>query len=198
MVTASLAMVKAVEPVTSPVWAALVTNPLYWVLVALSPVFTPDTEASNGTVNVLPSVIVKVAPVAGAVIASLLTEVALAAPRVGVISVGEVANTATPVPVSSLNAPASPAELVSTACLPLKVVQSAALNTPLFEAEAVGIFKVITGVVVPVATEEVTSVPVVPSVKAATEVTVPVVGVVHVGIPAAAEVNTCPEVPAAV
>jgi len=55
----------------------------------------------------------------------------------------------------------------------LKDVQSAALKAPLFAADAVGIFKVITGVVVPVATVELTSIPVVPSVKAATEVTVP-------------------------
>ena len=42
------------------------------------------------TVKVLPSAIVNVADVAGAVIATLLTEVALATPRVGVVSVGEV------------------------------------------------------------------------------------------------------------
>ena len=57
--------------------------------------------------------------------------------------------------------------------LPLKVVQSAALNAPRFEAEAVGTFNVMTGVVVAVATVEVRSVPVVPNVSAATEVTVP-------------------------
>ena len=55
----------------------------------------------------------------------------------------------------------------------LKFVQSAELKAPLFVADAVGIFKVITGVVVPVATVLDTSVPVVPKVKAATDVTVP-------------------------
>ena len=34
-------MVKAVEPVTSPVWVALVTKPLYKLFGALSPVLVP-------------------------------------------------------------------------------------------------------------------------------------------------------------
>lgn len=57
--------------------------------------------------------------------------------------------------------------------LPLNVVQSAELSTPLLLAEAVGTFNVITGVVVPLATVELKSVPVVPNVSAATLVTVP-------------------------
>ena len=69
-----------------------------------------------------------------------------------------------PVPVTGL---------VKAFCLPLKVVQSAALNAPLLAADAVGTFKVITGVVVPLATELDRSVPVVPKVSAATLVTVP-------------------------
>ena len=55
----------------------------------------------------------------------------------------------------------------------LNVVQSAALKAPRLDAEAVGTFSVMTGVVVPVATVLVRSVPVVPSVSAATLVTVP-------------------------
>ena len=55
----------------------------------------------------------------------------------------------------------------------MNVDQSAAVNAPRLAAEAVGTFNVITGVVVPVATVDVKSVPVVPKVKAATEVTVP-------------------------
>jgi hypothetical protein len=55
----------------------------------------------------------------------------------------------------------------------LKVVQSVDDNTPRLVAEAVGTFSVITGVVVPSATVDVKSVPVVPSVSAATLVTVP-------------------------
>ena len=69
-------------------------------------------------VSVLPSAIVSVDPVAGAVIATLFTDVAEATPIVGVVKVGEVANTARPVPVSSFSAPANPAELVSVFCLP--------------------------------------------------------------------------------
>ena len=65
--------------------------------------------------------------------------------------------------------------LTKAACLLLKVVQSAELNTPRLLVEAVGTFNVITGVVVPVATVELKSVPDVPKVNAATEVTVPLV-----------------------
>ena len=43
---------------------------------------------------------------------------ALGVPRAGVTKVGDVANTARPVPVSSFSAPANPAELVSVFCLP--------------------------------------------------------------------------------
>ena len=60
-----------------------------------------------------------------------------------------------------------------TGCLLLNVDQSAELNAPRLVAEAVGTFSVITGVVVPLATVEERSVPVVPKVSAATEVTVP-------------------------
>ena len=54
----------------------------------------------------------------------------------------------------------------------LNVVQSAELNAPRLVAEAVGTFKVITGVVVLLATVELKSVPVVPNVSADTLVTV--------------------------
>ena len=57
----------------------------------------------------------------------------------------------------------------------LNVVQSVELNAPRLVAEAVGTCKVITGVVVPVATVDDKSVPVVPKVNAATLVTVPFV-----------------------
>lgn len=55
-------------------------------------------------VNVLPSAMVNVADVAGAVMATLLTLVAVATPNVGVTSVGVLANTNAPVPVSSVTA----------------------------------------------------------------------------------------------
>ena len=60
-----------------------------------------------------------------------------------------------------------------TGCLLLNVDQSVELNAPRLVAEAVGTFSVITGVVVPLATVEERSVPVVPKVSAATDVTVP-------------------------
>jgi hypothetical protein len=60
----------------------------------------------------------------------------------------------------------------NAACLPLNVLQSAALNTHLLLALAVGTLSVITGVVVQLATDEDKSVQVVHNVKAATDVTV--------------------------
>lgn len=53
-------------------------------------------------VKVLPSAIVSVAPVVGAVSVILLMLVAVATPRTGVVSVGEVAKTRSPDPVSSV------------------------------------------------------------------------------------------------
>jgi hypothetical protein len=64
-------------------------------------------------VKVLPSATVKVALVAGAVMATLLIEVALATPRVGVVRDGEVAKTNAPLPVSSLITPASCDDVVA-------------------------------------------------------------------------------------
>lgn len=55
-------------------------------------------------VKVLPSAIVNVEPVSGAVIATLLIDVALATPSVGVTRVGVLAKTRAPVPVSSVTA----------------------------------------------------------------------------------------------
>ena len=52
------------------------------------------------TVSVLPSAMVRVDPVAGAVRVTLLMVVADATPSVGVVSVGELANTKLPVPVA--------------------------------------------------------------------------------------------------
>ena len=54
-----------------------------------------------------PSTMVKVAPAAGAVIVTLFTVVAVATPILGVVSVGDVAKTNTPVPVSSEIIPAN-------------------------------------------------------------------------------------------
>ena len=57
-----------------------------------------------------PSAKVKVAAVAGAVKATLLILVAVATPNVGVVRVGEVANTKSPLPVSSVTAAAKLAD----------------------------------------------------------------------------------------
>ena len=70
--------------------------------------------------------------------------------------------------------PVTEVTYVPAGCLLLNVVQSAALKAPRLVADAVGTFSVITGVVVLLATVELRSVPVVPSVSAATDVTVPV------------------------
>ena len=64
------------------------------------------------TVSVFPSAIVMVALVAGAVRATLLMLVALATPRLGVVKLGDVANTKEPEPVSSEITPANCAEVV--------------------------------------------------------------------------------------
>jgi len=69
-------------------------------------------------------------------------------------------------------------DLVIPEVVPVKVLSPAIVCglveiTPLAVALASGTFKVITGVVVPFATDELKSVPLVPKVKAATLVTVP-------------------------
>ena len=51
----------------------------------------------------LPSAIVKVEPLAGAVIATLFTDVADATPNSGVTKVGDVALTTSPVPVVAIS-----------------------------------------------------------------------------------------------
>ena len=50
----------------------------------------------------------------------------LGVPRFGVTKTGLVANTATPVPVSSFRAPAKPDELVKVFCLPVTAAPAAA------------------------------------------------------------------------
>jgi len=68
-------------------------------------------EKAPTVASVLPLAKVKVAEVAGAVIVSLLTLVALATPNVGVTRLGESLNTIDPVPVSPVTALARLAEL---------------------------------------------------------------------------------------
>jgi hypothetical protein len=117
------------------------------------------------------------------------------------------AKTKDPVPVSSVIADArfaldgvpihvnTPVPNVIAACLPLNVLQSAELNAPRLVALAVGIFKVIVGVVVEFETVELTSDPEVPSVRAETEVTVPLPPADtfdHSAVVAEVAVNTIP------
>jgi hypothetical protein len=74
------------------------------------------------TVSVWPSAIVSVDPVAGAVNATLLIEVAVATPKAGVVSVGDVARTGLPVPVGVLffsNFPVVPSNRAGTASVAL-------------------------------------------------------------------------------
>ena len=78
---------------------------------------------------------------------------------------------------------------VTVPTLLLKYDQSAELNTPRFDALAVGTFNVITGVVVPVATLELKSVPIVPNFNAATDVTVPTQLVLLLNVFQSVEVN---------
>lgn len=73
--------------------------------------------------------------------------------------------------------PVQPTDVTVPEPLLLNVVQSAAVRAPRLVADADGRLSVMTGVVVPVATVDETSVPVVPKVSAATEVTVPPVPV---------------------
>ena len=96
-----------------------------------------------------------------------------------------------PVKVKPLTVPVPATEVTVPEPLLLNVVQSAALNTPRLIAEAVGTFKVMTGVDVLLATVDDKSVPVVPRVSAATDVTVPVPAMFcQVGADAPLDVNT--------
>jgi hypothetical protein len=86
------------------------------------------------TVSVLPSAIVSVDPVAGAVMATLLMLVAVAAPSAGVTSVGPVARTTSPVPVELTDSIAVPPELMATIFPPFPVSGATLSNAnPIFE-----------------------------------------------------------------
>lgn len=76
-----------------------VTVPLVGNVSAVVPETVKVVENAPDVANVDPSARVSVALVVGAVIATLLTDVAVAAPIVGVVSVGEVAKTTFPEPV---------------------------------------------------------------------------------------------------
>lgn len=79
-----------------------VTVPLVGSVSAVAPVDVKVMEFAPLVASVDPSAKVNVAPVAGAVIVTLLTLVAAATPSVGVVSVGLVARTMLPEPVDVL------------------------------------------------------------------------------------------------
>ena len=81
--TALLAIVAAKDPVPEPV-----TSPVK--VIVWSPVFVPDTLALLVTVSVLPSLMVRVEPVAGGVIVTLFIVVALTVPLTSNLATGEV------------------------------------------------------------------------------------------------------------
>lgn len=115
-----VAKTKAPVPVSSEMTPASCADVVAANWLRLPPVYATVPPAPNATeepsvpvnvsvllaVSVFPSAIVSVDPVAGAVNATLLIDVADAIPSVGVTSVGLVANTAAPEPVSSVKAAA--------------------------------------------------------------------------------------------
>ena len=129
VVTALFAIVNAAEPFTSPVWVALVTNPLYKLFTALSPVFVPDKFATAVLANILllmdPLAIEVALPVLVTTPVKFALVVTVAAfppifkptavpvilvptkadgvPKAGLIIVGEVLMTTFPVPVISFD-----------------------------------------------------------------------------------------------
>ena len=140
------------------------------------PVFTPSAVTTP----------VPVVTVAGATPAPPPTTKALAAKAADVAQVVPLLKYGTPPEVPAIvNAgvvvpvatdtipPVQPTEVTVPEPLPLNVVQSAAVSKPRLVADDEGKLSVMTGVVVPVAMEDETSVPVVPKVSAATDVTVP-------------------------
>ncbi len=105
----------------SPNWPRLLPRvasvPLVGSVTAVAAVEVKVIGNAPEVPKVLPLPRARVAVPAGAVTVTLLRDVALAAPRVGVTKTGEFEKTATPVPVSSERAPASPAEFTNISCL---------------------------------------------------------------------------------
>ena len=93
---------RTVEDIV-PVNPAILPSVASSVLVPVGNVYTPVSSAAVNDivlfiVSVLPSISVRVAPLAGCVRVILFIVVAVAAPRVGVVKVGEVSRTTSPVP----------------------------------------------------------------------------------------------------
>ncbi len=95
--------------VLMPVKVCVVPSPATVVLAAGNVIVVASVPANVMllfAVSVLPFAMVNVAEVAGAVMVTLLMEVAVATPNVGVVSEGLVAKTSAPEPVSSVTAAA--------------------------------------------------------------------------------------------
>lgn len=86
------------------------------------PVDVSVIELAPDVASVDPFASVRVAPLAGCVIVILLTLVAVATPRIGVVRVGLVPNTKAPVPVSSVMTDASCADVVGAKTLKVLLV----------------------------------------------------------------------------
>lgn len=140
-VSVAAGSVSVVEPATAEAFRMVVPDVVpatisLPTLPAAPKVFAPVTLSAlpkviavpdaAGPVRVTPSGIVRVEPVAGAVIATLLTVVAVATPMVGVISVGDVSTTNfVPVPVWLAIAVALPVDVITPVRLALVVTVSA-------------------------------------------------------------------------
>ena len=127
---------------------------------ALSCVYVPEAPA-NTTEPVVNAVDVPVPPLATG---NAVPEYVIASVPLVVIGLPD---------IDSTDGTVAETEVTEPDPLLLNVVQSVELKAPRLVAEAVGTCSVITGVVVEFATVEDKSVPVVPRVKAETEVTVP-------------------------
>lgn len=113
-VTVIAAVPSKLTPFIARAVCRAVAVPALPVTLVWSPVFVPETVALDGADSVAPSAIVRVAEVAGAVTATLLIDVAVATPSVGVTNTGLVARVKPPaVPLSSDNTVASCAEVVA-------------------------------------------------------------------------------------
>ena len=105
-------------PLVATVDVVLINVPDVGNVSAVVAVAVNVTEYAPTVTSVLPSAMVTVAPVAGDVHVILLTDVAVATPRVGVVKVGDVALTADPVPVVVTASSAVPPEFTATILLP--------------------------------------------------------------------------------
>ncbi len=104
---------EVVAPNTPKLLAVVAKVPVVGKVRVVLAVAVKVVENPPSVARVLPSARDKVAEVPGSVMIRSLMLVAAATPNTGVVRDGDVANTAKPLPVSSFNAAARPAELTS-------------------------------------------------------------------------------------